>query len=170
VTIRPLQPEDAEAFAALNAANRETLTRYFPFPDEFFTADGQRELIERANAGGVHLHQAHPFAILDGSAIAGAVNIFAIRRGTRQICTISFWVDRERGGRGLATSAVEDSVAYAFGELALRRIFAPTFADNVASQRVLEKASFERVGAAGDSVRINGELRAPVLFQRVAGA
>ena len=167
--IRPVQPEDAAELAALYAANREFLARHGPtHPDEFFTADGQRLRIQLAIATGVNLARAHPFAILDGSAIAGTTTIFRIRRGARQSCSISFWVDRERNGRGLATGAVEDAVAYAFGELALRRVLAATVRDDTASQRVLEKTSFERIGDERPDVVINGEGRDFVIFERIA--
>jgi ribosomal-protein-alanine N-acetyltransferase len=162
--IRPVRPEDAAEFAALYAANREFLEPYEPArPDEFFTADGQRERIERQLADGVH-----PFAILDGDAIAGAINIFHILREALQSCTVGYWIDQTRNGRGLATGAVEDAVAYAFGELALHRVEATTLVENVASQRVLEKAAFERIGVARRFLYINGEWRDFMLFQRVA--
>ncbi len=162
--IRPVQPEDAEELAALYAANREFLAPYEPVrPDDFFTADGQRERLERQLADGTH-----PFAILDGEAIAGTINAFHIVREALQSCTIGYWIDRARNGRGLATAAVEDVVAYAFGELALHRVEAATLVDNVASQRVLEKAAFERIGVARHFLCINGEWRDFVLFQRVA--
>jgi ribosomal-protein-alanine N-acetyltransferase len=50
-------------------------------------------------------------------------------------------------GRGYATEAASAWVVYGFDELALRRIVAVTNAENVASQRVLEKVGmrFERM-------------------------
>jgi ribosomal-protein-alanine N-acetyltransferase len=162
--IRPVQPEDAAELAALYATNREFLAPYEPVrPDGFFTADGQRERLERQLADGTH-----PFAILDGDAIAGTINVFHIVRESLQSCTIGYWLDQTRNGRGLATGAVEDAVAYAFGELALHRVEAATLVDNVASQRVLEKAAFERIGVARRFLCINGEWRDFALFQRVA--
>jgi ribosomal-protein-alanine N-acetyltransferase len=162
--IRPLQPEDAAELAALYAANREFLAPYEPIrPDEFFTAEGQRERFDRQVADGTH-----PFAILEGDAIAGTINVFRIVRESLQSCTIGYWLDHARNGRGLATGAVEDVVAYAFGALALHRVEAATLVDNVASQRVLEKAAFERIGVARRFLCINGEWRDFVLFQRVA--
>jgi ribosomal-protein-alanine N-acetyltransferase len=162
--IRPIQPEDAEELAALHAANREFLAPYQPVrPAEFFTADGQRERLARQLADG-----AHPFAILDGDAIAGAINVFHIVREVLQSCTIGYWIDHARNGRGLATGAVEDVVAYAFGELGLHRAEAATLVDNIGSQRVLEKAAFERIGVARRFLFINGDWRHFVLFQRVA--
>jgi ribosomal-protein-alanine N-acetyltransferase len=164
VPIRPMKPEDVEELAALYAANREFLAPYEPIrPDAFFTADGQRERLERQVADGTH-----PFAILDDGAIAGTVNLFHIVRESLQSCTIGYWIDRARNGRGLATDAVEDVVAYAFGELALHRVEAATLLDNLGSQRVLEKAAFERIGIARRFLCIHGEWRDFVLFQRVA--
>jgi ribosomal-protein-alanine N-acetyltransferase len=162
--IRPVQPDDAAELAALYAANREFLAPYEPVrPNDFYTVEGQRERIERQFADGVH-----PFAILDDGAIAGAINVFHIVRESLQSCTIGYWIDRARNGRGLATGAVEDAVAYAFRELGLHRVEAATLLDNVASQRVLEKAAFERIGVARRFLCINGEWRDFVLFQRVA--
>jgi ribosomal-protein-alanine N-acetyltransferase len=163
--IRPLRPEDAEELAALYAANRDFLAPFEPErPPEFFTADGQRERLELQLADGTH-----PFAILDGNEIAGTINLFHIVRESVQSGTIGYWVDRARNGRGLATGAVEDVVAHAFDELALHRVEAATLVDNVASQRVLEKTGFERIGVARSFLRIDGEWRDFVLFQRVAG-
>jgi [ribosomal protein S5]-alanine N-acetyltransferase len=162
--IRPLRPEDAEELAALCRANREFLAPFEPErPPDFFTADGQRERLARQVAEGTHA-----FAILDGDAIAGTINVFHIVRESLQSATIGYWIDRARNGRGLATRAVEDIVAYAFGTLDLHRVEAATLVDNAASQRVLEKTGFERIGVARSFLRIDGEWRDFVLFQRVA--
>jgi ribosomal-protein-alanine N-acetyltransferase len=162
--IRPLRPDDAEELARLYTANRDFLAPFEPErPPEFFTADGQRERLERQLADG-----AHAFAILDGDAIAGTINLFHIVRESLQSGTIGYWVDRARNGHGLATAAVEDVVAYAFGELALHRVEAATLVDNLPSQRVLEKTGFERIGVARSFLNIDGAWRDFVLFQRVA--
>ncbi len=164
MTIRPVRPEDAEELAALYAANREFLAPFEPErPPEFFTLEGQLERLERQRAS-----ETYAFAILDGDAIAGTINVFNIQRDALQGCTIGYWIDRARNGRGLATAAVEDVVAHAFDELELHRVEAATLVDNLASQRVLEKAGFERIGIARRFLRINGEWRDFVLFQRVA--
>lgn len=162
--IRQLRVEDAEELAALYRANREFLAPFEPErPPDFFTAEGQREQLEQRLAAGTHA-----FAILDGDAIAGTVNLFHIVREALQSGTIGYWVDSARNGRGLATGAVADIVAYAFGELDLHRVEAATLVDNVSSQRVLEKCGFERIGIARRFLRIAGEWRDFVLFQRIA--
>ena len=81
---------------------------------------------------------------------------------------IGYWVDGARNGRGLATGAVRELLAFAFGDLELHRIEAATLLDNVPSQRVLEKSGFERIGLARRYLRIDDEWRDFLLFQRLA--
>jgi ribosomal-protein-alanine N-acetyltransferase len=85
-----------------------------------------------------------------------------------QSANVGYWVDRGRNGRGLATRAVAEIVEIAFGETGLHRLEAATRVDNVASQRVLEKNGFERIGIARGYLLIDGEWRDHILFQRVA--
>jgi ribosomal-protein-alanine N-acetyltransferase len=162
--IRPVRPEDAAELAALYDANRDFLAPFEPVrPPEFFTADGQRERLERQLAD-----ETHPFAILDGNAIAGTINLFNIVRESLQSGVIGYWVDNTRNGRGLATVAVGEILEYAFGELDLHRIEAATLVENVASQRVLAKNGFERIGLARRFLRVDDEWRDFLLFQRLA--
>jgi ribosomal-protein-alanine N-acetyltransferase len=162
--IRPVQPEDGEELAALYLANRDFLAPFEPVrPPEFFTPDGQRERLQRQLDG-----ETHPFAILDDGAIAGTVNLFNILRESLQSGTIGYWVDHARNGRGLATGAVGEMLAYAFTELDLHRVEAATLVENVSSQRVLEKSGFERIGLARRFLRIDDEWRDFLLFQRLA--
>jgi ribosomal-protein-alanine N-acetyltransferase len=56
---------------------------------------------------------------------------------------------------------------WAFGPGGLHRLEAGTMLDNVASQRVLEKNGFERIGIAREYLHIDGDWRDHVLFQKV---
>lgn len=67
----------------------------------------------------------------------------------------------------MATRAIAQAVDIAFGELNLHRLEAGTLLHNVASQRALERNSFERYGMAPQLVRIAGRWQDHVLFQRV---
>jgi ribosomal-protein-alanine N-acetyltransferase len=158
-----VRPEDGEELAALYLANRDFLAPFEPVrPPEFFTADGQRERLERQLES-----ETHPFAILDDGAIAGTINLFHIMRESLQSGTIGYWTDHRRNGRGLATGAVGEILSYAFGELELHRVEAATLVDNVSSQRVLEKNGFEKIGLARRFLRIDDEWRDFFLFQRL---
>jgi [ribosomal protein S5]-alanine N-acetyltransferase len=66
----------------------------------------------------------------------------------------------------LATLAVGEAVEIAFRELGLHRLQAGTLVDNIASQRVLEKNHFERIGLARRYLFIAGEWRDHFLYQR----
>lgn len=56
---------------------------------------------------------------------------------------VTYWLGREHWGKGLATRALAAFLAEAERT---RPLFAATAHDNVASQRVLEKCGFRRVG------------------------
>jgi ribosomal-protein-alanine N-acetyltransferase len=143
---------------ALRFANRDFLRPFDPERDDsFFTLEAQRARIGE-----------HNYAILDGDAIAGTIMLSNVARGAFQSANVGYWVDRRRNGRGLATSALAEIVEEAFGELGLHRLEAGTLVDNVASQRVLEKNAFERIGLARRYLRIAGDWRDHVLFQRLA--
>ena len=163
--IRPLELADADRLATLEAADREILAMY-DYPDDWFTLAGQRARIA-ALAPRVEAGTTHPFAILDDGAIAGTINLFGIVRESLQSGVIGYWVDVSRNGRGLATGAVGEILAYAFGELDVHRVEAATLLDNVSSQRVLEKNGFERIGVARKFLRIDDDWRDFILFQRL---
>ena len=161
--IRLLTRDDAEELAALYVANREFLTPFEPErDDDFFTAAGQRKRIE---ASGEDLWR---WAIVEDGRIAGMISVADVIRGALQLANVGYWVARTHNGRGLATAAVADVVEFAFGEAGLHRLEAGTLVDNHASQRVLEKNGFERYGLARKLLKINGEWRDHVLFERVA--
>ena len=161
--IRLLRLDDAEELTALYMANREFLMPFEPDRgDDFFTAAHQRKRIE---AIGDDLWR---WAIVDDGRIAGMIGIADVIRGAVQLANVGYWVDRAHNGRGLATAAVADVVEFAFGEAGLHRLEAGTLVDNHASQRVLEKNGFERYGLARKLLKINGEWRDHVLFERVS--
>ena len=161
--IRLLTPDDAEELARLYVANREFLTPFEPDrDDEFFTAGFQRRRIEAAGEDDWR------WAIVDSDRIAGTIVLADVLRGALQMGNVGYWVDRAHNGRGLATAAVADVVEFAFGEAGLHRLEAGTLVDNYASQRVLVKNGFDRYGLARKLLKVNGEWRDHVLFERVA--
>ena len=161
--IRLLEVGDAEELAALYLENRDFLLPFEPErEDDFFTAARQRKRIE---AIGDDLWR---WAIIDGGRIAGMIAVADVIRGAVQLANVGYWVDRAHNGRGLATAAVADVIEFAFGEAGLHRLEAGTLVDNHASQRVLEKNGFERYGLARKLLKINGEWRDHVLFERIA--
>ena len=145
----------------LHTANRDFLAPFDPVrEDDFFTLEVQRARIAEAGR--------HSWLILDGGEPAGFIGLSNVVRGPLQSAILSYWVDQDHNGRGLATRAAAAVVDYAFGDLGLHRIEAGTLPDNFASQRVLEKNGFERYGLARRFLLIAGEWRDHVLFERIA--
>ena len=85
---------------------------------------------------------------LDGSVIGG-VRLTIERSGSG---TLGYGLGAEHWDRGYATEAVREVVRYAFEELHLHRVQAWVFANNAASQRVLEKVGFTYEGALREKV------------------
>jgi ribosomal-protein-alanine N-acetyltransferase len=161
--IRPVTADDAEELAALYAANRDFLAPFEPVrPNEFFTAAGQRARLTQPPA------DVYRFAIVDDGAMAGVINLSNVVRGAWCNANVGYFVAQSHGGRGLATEAVAAVLDFAFREAGLHRVEAGTLVDNHASQRVLAKNGFERIGIAHRYLKIAGEWRDHVLFQRLA--
>lgn len=152
--IRPLTAADADEVAAVRDANEAFLAPSTP--------------PRPAGAPAPEQPGAFRFAILDDGAIVGTISLTNVVRGALQSATVGYWVDESHNGRGLATAAVAAVVAVAFGELGLHRLEAGALVDNLASQRVLEKNGFERIGLARRYLRVGGDWRDHVLFERVA--
>jgi ribosomal-protein-alanine N-acetyltransferase len=152
----------------LLAANREFMAWVDPDrPEDFYTAEGQAERLAQALRE-TRADRYYSYAILDGGELAGRISLSSVLRVHVQSASLGYWVDRERNGRGLATRAVAAVTEVAFGELGLHRIEAGTLVDNVASQRVLEKNGFTRIGVARKHSLIGGIWRDHVLFERLA--
>jgi [ribosomal protein S5]-alanine N-acetyltransferase len=168
VTIRPLALTDARHLAAIYTQNREFLAPLEPLrPDVFYTFEGQRrhisQLTDRRTAG-----TAYPFVIALGSATVGAINLSNVVRGAFQSSNVGYWVAEEHNGQGVCTRALGLLCERAFTELGLHRIEAGTLPDNFASQRVLEKNGFVRIGHAPRYLQIAGAWSDHILFQKTA--
>jgi ribosomal-protein-alanine N-acetyltransferase len=78
---------------------------------------------------------------------------------------LAYYLARPYWGRGLATEAGRAFIQYGFDELRLARIVAGANAENIASNRVLQKLGFVRVrsGEGGGNRWHEYELRNPSL-------
>src|SRR5262245_46219972 len=64
----------------------------------------------------------------------------------RGLAAVGYWLRPEARGRGAATVAVQLIARWAFNELGVQRLELTTAPENVASQRVAERAGFTRQG------------------------
>jgi len=158
---------DAAELASLLTANRTFLAPWEPLrSDRYFTEDTQLAGITDAlqrHAEGLIL----PHVIVDGGRIVGRITLNGIVRGPFLSCSVGYWLGQAATGRGLATAALREIVGIAFGPLGLHRVQAETLLHNIASQRVLERNGFARIGMAPAYLRIQGRWQDHILFQLV---
>jgi [ribosomal protein S5]-alanine N-acetyltransferase len=168
VNIRPLAVTDARQLAQLYNENREFLAPLEPLrPDVFYTFEGQRrhiaQLTDRRTAG-----TAYPFVIAVGGKPVGAINLSNVVRGAFQSANVGYWVAEAHNGQGVATRALGLVCERAFTDIGLHRVEAGTLPDNYASQRVIEKNGFVRIGLAPRYLQIAGVWSDHILFQKTA--
>ncbi len=167
VRIRLLRGSDAERLGAAYRRNRDHLAPWEPARSgEFFTTEGQS-----ANIGGkLGMFAAGtgvPWILLAGDDAVGAMTLSGIVRGPFRSANLGYWVDREFNGKGIGSAAVAHVLGAAQSALGLHRIQAATLPHNAASQRVLQRAGFQKIGLAPEYLQIAGAWQDHVLFQRV---
>lgn len=166
LTLRVRREADAAALAAAYVRNRGHLAPWDPTRTEaFFTEEGQlartRELLALRE-----LDSGLPLLLIDGDEVAGAIDLSNIVRGAFQSAMVGYWLDRGHTGKGLASAALEAVLDAALG-FGLHRVQAATLLANHASQSVLARAGFERIGVAPNYLKIAGRWQDHVLFQRI---
>ncbi|WP_025155526.1 GNAT family N-acetyltransferase [Leifsonia aquatica] len=166
LNLRVRREEDSAELAAAYVRNRGHLAPWDPTrTEDFFTPEGQlartRELLAlRERDAGL------PLVLVDGDEIAGGIDLSDIVRGAFQSAMVGYWLDRAHTGKGLASAALTAVLDAARG-LGLHRVQAATLLANHASQSVLTRAGFERIGVAPHYLQIAGRWQDHVLFQRI---
>ena len=149
---RPID-DDVPAIAA--ACQDPDIPRWTPVPSPY-TEDDARSFVEYAREHAV-------FAITErGSGeLLGMIEVHEPEDGAS---SIGYWMKKESRGRGLAARALELVSRWAITDLGAARVWLVTEPDNVASQRVAEKAGFRREGLLRSYIEIKGRRRDCVMF------
>ena len=113
--------------------------------------------------------RAYPYLIEFDGRLAGRVTVTNVARGPFCSGSLGYWVAADRIGRGVATRAVEHVLTVCFAVHGLHRVEAAALVDDFASQAVLRRTGFTLIGHAPGYLRIAGEWRDHLLFQRLDG-
>jgi len=111
---------------------------YFPYP--YSEEDGKR-FIEMV------LIKPKPtvdFAIVVDEKAVGGIGIVLKNDVERIGAEIGYWLGEIYWNKGIMTKAIKEMVEYVFLHFPLKKIFSPVFDFNIASQKALQKAGFER--------------------------
>jgi ribosomal-protein-alanine N-acetyltransferase len=133
LTLRPLEPRDAEAYAAMRF--HPDVSRWLP-PAEGDPVEAARGSIARF-AVGWQQRQRAPWGVFLGERLIGHGGLnFVPEFGETEV----LWaLHPDAWGRGYATEVARAALAYGFGTLGLESIFAITLPDNLASQAVMKR-------------------------------
>ncbi|MDQ0770639.1 ribosomal-protein-alanine N-acetyltransferase [Pseudarthrobacter defluvii] len=167
IVLRPVLRSDAGPLARAFQANRSHLAPWEPVRnEEFYTVEGQRQVIERRRAE-LEAGTSLPLVLAGREDIVGLLTLNSIVRGAFQNAHVRYWISREVQGAGVMTAAVAAAVDLAGNGLCLHRLEAATLLHNKASQRVLEKNGFEAYGTAAAYLRIAGRWQDHRMHQRI---
>ncbi len=111
----------------------------------------------------------HLLAIIENftSQHIGNVKIGPVNRHHKYADLSYFIGNRGSWNKGMATDAINGAVRFAFNILGLHTLRAGVYADNHASQRVLEKCGFIERGAFPDELVADKGRQAHVLYSLV---
>jgi RimJ/RimL family protein N-acetyltransferase len=156
--LRPFRDDDVPAITRA-CADPET-ARFIPLMPSPYTEEHAREYVAFARKLGGEGRRL-PLAIADGDTqeLLGAIDV---RLG--EIGSIGYWVGPWARNRGVATGALRLLAGWAIREGGVRRLELVTHPDNVASQRVAEKAGFSREGTRLHDPPFRDGRRESVLF------
>jgi ribosomal-protein-alanine N-acetyltransferase len=160
VVLRPLVPQDFNAWSEVRRRNGDWLTLWEPLrlphhPDpetnrEVFAARcGSRDRERLAGSQ-------YAFGIFIDGAFAGELNLNNVVRGAMQSATIGYWIDRARAGRSFMSESIVVLMQFAFEELNLHRLEICIMPRNSNSRRVVEKLGIREEGIAQRFLEING--------------
>lgn len=141
LAIRPLVLSDADALFAV--WSDPEVMRYIPAPPATSVDEVRASITKRMETPGPL--GAWAVSRRDDLTVVGIVALVPVARIGPEV-EIAYHLRRDAWGRGYATEAAAACVAYGRDEAGLARILGLTFAENVASQRVLAKIGMVRVG------------------------
>ena len=158
IELRDIAETDARAYRELLLRNRAFLRSFEPArPDSWFSLESVSAELARA-VEDRRSDRGYTFGIweLETEAVVGRVALSTVVRGAWQNANLGYFVDQERNGRGYATFAVREALAFAFGWADLHRVQAAAMPRNAGSIRVLEKNGFRQEGLALEYLQIDG--------------
>jgi RimJ/RimL family protein N-acetyltransferase len=151
------------------ACGDRELSRYVPGIPYPYSESDARAFVERAARAWAEGTRA-TFVIADAATGAGrgtiGLHLFA---HDARLAEVGYWLRREARGRGAATTAVGLVSAWAFAELGIARLNLTTAQENVASQRVAERAGFTREGLLRAWAPASDGRRDSVMFSLLPG-
>ncbi|PKM77698.1 MAG: GNAT family N-acetyltransferase [Firmicutes bacterium HGW-Firmicutes-15] len=154
-TLREWELGDAESLVkyANNQNIAQNLRNIFPHP---YTIEDAKSFINDC-INGDKTRQCIKAIVVDGEA-AGSIGVLLKNDVYCKSAEIGYWLGEYFWSKGIMSAAVKQIFKVAFNEYDIVRIFAETYAYNIGSRKVLEKAGFELEGVLKKSICKNGQI------------
>jgi RimJ/RimL family protein N-acetyltransferase len=159
--LRPWRFEDAPALTA--ACQDPEIGRWISVIPSPYTEEDSYSFIGQARENWDR-GECYNFAIVDAESgdLAGSIAVRMMRFNTGHV---GYWIARESRGRGAATEALTALCGWAVETLDVKRLELLTDVDNEGSQRVAQKAGFQREGILRSALaHRDGTRRDSVIF------
>jgi RimJ/RimL family protein N-acetyltransferase len=125
------------------------------FPNPYTEGDALRFIREALSGPKPAMEMA---IVIDGKAVGG-IGISPQSDVERISAEMGYWLGEKYWNKGVMTEAVRAMLSYVFLHFPeLSKVYAWVFSFNIASQRVLQKAGFEREGILRQSAVKNGKV------------
>jgi RimJ/RimL family protein N-acetyltransferase len=163
VTLRA--PDDRDVDSLLAACSDPEIVRFTRVPTPYRRADAESFI--RQSREGFARGDALAFVIAAANTgnLVGTISLGDHGRGVGEV---GYWVRKEDRRLGYASRATRLVAEWGIRTLQLARVELHAFPDNVASQRVAEKAGFQREGLLRSYREIRNERRDLVVFSLIA--
>jgi len=167
ILVRPYCETDAELLYEAVRESIATVSAWLPWCHENYSIEESREFVssrQRASQG----DEWYSFAVfeMETHRFLGGVGLNFINR-VHQMANLGYWVRTSASGRGVATRATRLVARFGFEELGLHRIEIVAAVDNLASQRVAEKAGAVREGVLRKRLLIRGDSQDAILYSLI---
>jgi RimJ/RimL family protein N-acetyltransferase len=147
LVVRRFREREGLAFWELIQDNQSYIGDYLPELLEQIRAPEEAEGFVRRKLARWLLQQEFAFSIWEtNEAKPIGYLVFADFQPELGSARLSGFLDRPYTGRGLMTEVVVHMLPFAFRQLGLQRLYALTYADHYAAQRLARKCGFHREG------------------------
>ncbi len=158
---------EADVPALVAAVQDPLIPRYTRVPSPYGEREAREFLVEQRRRREEGVELALLVVDADTDALLGSVGARVDADNAR--AEIGYWVAREARGCGVASRAVVLLGEWLFAALGLARLQIHTETENVASQRVAERAGFAREGVLRSYELIKGRPIDVVMFAALPG-
>jgi ribosomal-protein-serine acetyltransferase len=153
IELRLFDYPDTETLFRIVDRNREYLREWLPWVDRTWGLADIHEFIARVRTQ-FENNQGPQCGIWIEGELAGGIGCHPIDYNNRN-CSIGYWIDETRRGRGIVTRCCADMLDYLFGVLGLHRVVIQCGTGNHRSCAIPQRLGFTREGIARQSEWVN---------------